>query len=204
MALDVHMANIQELDRRAVELSRSIVATITPDRLRLPTPCVEWDLGALLAHMTVQHHGFARAVDGEHTELADWHPTPVDTDPVGLYGKSADRVIMSFAAEATAGRKVYLPEIRDGITVPGRIAMGFHFVDYLVHTWDVAATLGRAVEFDDELLDAALLVAAQVPDDEASRQPGMAFGPKIAPPGDDKLDRLLTSLGRSPGWSTGA
>jgi len=204
MALDVHMPNIQELDRRAVELSRSIVATITPDRLRLPTPCVEWDLGALLAHMTVQHHGFARAVDGKHTELADWHPTPVDTDPVGLYGKSADRVIMSFAAEGTAGRKVYLPEIRDGITVPGRIAMGFHFVDYVVHTWDVAATLGRPVEFDDELLDAALLVAAQVPDDEASRQPGMAFGPKIASPGDDKLDRLLTSLGRSPGWSTGA
>jgi uncharacterized protein (TIGR03086 family) len=196
------MATIQELDRRAVELSRSIVATITPGQLRAPTPCAEWDLGALLAHMTAQHHGFARAVDGEHTELFDWHPTPVDTDPVGLYGESADRVITSFAADGTSRRPVYLPEIRDGITVPGRVAIGFHFVDYVVHTWDVAVALGQSVEFDDELLDAALVVAAQVPDDEASRRPGMAFGPKIASPGDDKLDRLLTSLGRSPSWHT--
>jgi uncharacterized protein (TIGR03086 family) len=209
MALDDPMTNIQELDRRAVELSRSIVATVTLTRLRLPTPCADWDLGALLAHMTVQHHGFARAVDGERTEPADWHPTPVDTDPVGLYGKSADRVIASFGAEGTSGRPVYLPEIRDGITVPGRIAMGFHFIDYVVHTWDVAATLGRPAEFydglfDDDLLDAALVVAAQVPDDEASRQPGMAFGPRITSSSDDKLDRLLTALGRSPGWSPGA
>jgi uncharacterized protein (TIGR03086 family) len=200
MALDVHVSNIQELDRRAVELSRSIVATVTQAQLRLPTPCAEWDLGALLAHMSVQHHGFARAVDGEHTELADWHPTPVDADPAGLYGKAADRVIASFGADGTSARTVYLPEVRDGITVPGRVAMSFHFVDYVVHAWDVAATLGRPVEFDDDLLAAANVVAAQVPDDEASRRPGMAFGPKIASPTDDELDRLLTALGRAPSW----
>lgn len=194
------MSNIEELDRRAVELSRSIVATVTQGQLRLPTPCAEWDLGALLAHMTVQHHGFARAVDGERTELADWHPTPVDADPAGRYAQAADRVIASFGAAGTSGRKVYLPEIRDGVTVPGRVAMGFHLVDYVVHAWDVAATLGKPVEFDDDLLDAALVVAAQVPDDEASRRPGMAFGPKIASPTGDKLDRLLTALGRSPSW----
>jgi hypothetical protein len=28
----------------------------------------------------------------------------------------------------------------------------------------------------------------------------MAFGPKIAPSTDDRLDRLLTALGRSPSW----
>jgi uncharacterized protein (TIGR03086 family) len=194
------MTDIRELDRRAVELSRSIVATVTQARLRDPTPCADWDLGALLAHLTVQHHGFARAVDGERTELSDWHPISVDDDPVARYGKAADRVIASFAAAGTSDRPVYLPEIRGGITVPGRVAMSFHFVDYVVHSWDVAAALGRPVDFDDDLLDAAIVVAAQVPDDEASRQPGMAFGPKLATPTDGKLDRLLTALGRSPNW----
>jgi uncharacterized protein (TIGR03086 family) len=195
-----HMTDIRELDRRAVELSRSLVATVTQARLRDPTPCAEWDLGALLAHLTVQHHGFARAVDGERTELADWHPTSVADDPVGRYGKAADRVIASFAADGTSDRAVYLPEIRNGITVPGRVAMSFHFVDYVVHSWDLAAALGRPLDVDDDLLDAALVVAAQVPADEASRQPGMAFGPKLATPSEDKLDRLLTALGRSPTW----
>jgi uncharacterized protein (TIGR03086 family) len=194
------MTDIRELDRRAVELSRSIVATVTQARLRDPTPCADWDLGALLAHLTVQHHGFARAVDGERTELSDWHPISVDDDPVALYGKAADRVIASFAADGTSDRPVYLPEIRGGITVPGRVAISFHFVDYVVHSWDVAAALGRPVDFDDDLLDAAIVVAAQVPDDEASRQPGMAFGPKLATPSESKLDRLLTALGRSPNW----
>jgi hypothetical protein len=28
----------------------------------------------------------------------------------------------------------------------------------------------------------------------------MAFGPKLTSPTEDKLDRLLTALGRSPSW----
>ncbi|HEX9335509.1 MAG TPA: TIGR03086 family metal-binding protein [Pseudonocardiaceae bacterium] len=193
--------DIQELDRRAVELSRSIVATVTSDQLSLPTPCADWDLGALLAHMSSQHHGFARAVDGERTELADWRPTPLGDDPVGAYHKAADRVISSFAAAGALERPAYLPEIRGGITVPGRVAISFHFIDYVVHGWDVAATVGHPFDADADLLAAALVVAAQVPDDDASRQPGMAFGPKLPDvPGGGQLDRLLTVLGRSPTW----
>lgn len=197
--------DIRELDRRAVELSRSIVVTVVPDQLSLRTPCVEWDLAALLAHMTVQHHGFARAVAGERTELADWRPTSITDDPVGLYQKAADRVTSSFADNGALTRMAYLPEIRGGITVPGRTAIGFHFIDYVVHSWDVAATLGatlgRSFEVAEDILDAALVIAAQVPDDEASRRPGMAFGPKLPEPGGaGKLESVLTMLGRSPVW----
>jgi uncharacterized protein (TIGR03086 family) len=200
MALDDGV-DILELDRRAVELSRSVVVTVTPGQMSQPTPCADWDLGALLAHMIIQHHGFARAVDGERTDVADWQPVPVDDDPIGRYHKAADRVILSFGTAGALERTAYLPEIRDGITVPGRVAVGFHFVDYVVHTWDVAATLRLPLSVDDDLLAAALVVAAQVPDDDASRQPGMAFGPKVpdAPDGD-RLDRLLRMLGRSPKW----
>lgn len=192
------MADIQELDRRAVEVSRSLVHTITTDRLGLPTPCAEWDLGALLAHMTVQHHGFARAVAGERTDLTDWRPMPLDDDVVGAYDAAADHVITAFLAPAA---KAYLPEIRGGVTVPTDLAMSFHFVDYVVHGWDVAATLGVPVEFDDEVLEAALAVATQVPDDDVSRGPGLAFGPGLpVAAGAVPLDRVLTMLGRSPNW----
>lgn len=173
----------------------------TADDLRRPTPCAAWDLGALLAHMTVQHHGFARAVAGERTELADWQPVPVGDDPAGLYAAAADHVIEAFAAEGAAERKAYLPEIRGGVTVPAPMAMGFHFIDYVVHSWDVAVTLGRSVEFDDEVLAMAVRVAGQVPDDPASRGEGFAFFPALPQtPGGDPLDRVLGLLGRSPNW----
>lgn len=191
------MADIQELDRRAVEVSRALVRTVGPAHLSLPTPCAEWDLRALLAHMTVQHHGFARAVAGEHTDVADWRPVPAD-DVVAAYDAAADHVLAAFRTPAD---KAYLPEIRGGVTVPAGMAMGFHFVDYVVHSWDVAAALGRTVEFDDEVLAAALDVARQVPTDDASRGPGLSFGPVLpAPPGAGTLDEVLTALGRSPGW----
>jgi uncharacterized protein (TIGR03086 family) len=195
------MDTIQELDRRAVEVSRGLVRNVTTAQLGLPTPCVEWDLGALLAHMTVQHRGFARAVAGERTELADWQPAPVTEDMAAAYCSAVDIVIAAFGAPGAENGRAYLPEIRGGITVPAGMAMGFHFVDYVVHSWDVAVSLGLPVEFDDDVLAAALRVAGQVPDDEASRGPGTAFASSLAVPDDaGPLDRVLTMLGRSPGW----
>lgn len=195
------MATIQELDRRAVEVSRSLVGTITADRLALPTPCGAWNLGTLLAHITIQHHGFARAVAGETTQLADWQPVSVDDDPAGRYDAAVDHVLTSFAAAGTPEAMAYLPEIRGGVTVPSAVAMSFHFIDYVVHSWDVAVSLGWPVEFDDEVLAMALTVARRVPDDPASRGPDVAFMPSLAPaPGGDPLDRVLMMLGRSPNW----
>jgi uncharacterized protein (TIGR03086 family) len=196
------MTDIRELDRRAVEVSRALVRTVGPEQhLTLPTPCAEWDLRALLAHMTAQHHGFARAVAGERTDVADWHPVPAD-DVVAAYDEAADHVLAAFRAPADTA---YLPEIRGGVTVPAAMAMGFHFVDYVVHSWDVAAALGRTGELDgeldDDVLAAALAVARQVPTDDASRGPGLSFGPVLpTAPGAGTLDQVLTLLGRSPAW----
>jgi uncharacterized protein (TIGR03086 family) len=193
--------DIQELDRRAVDVGRAIVATVTVEKLGLPTPCAEWDLGALLAHMTVQHHGFARAVAGERVELADWQPRPAGADVVARYDEAADRVIESFRSPADINGHAHLAEIQGGVSVPVATAISFHFVDYVVHGWDVAAALGVPIEFDDEVLTAALTVAAQVPADEASRAPGMAFAPTVATPaGGGLLAQVLASLGRSPSW----
>jgi uncharacterized protein (TIGR03086 family) len=192
------MDDIQDLDRAAVLASQELVRQIRPDQLGRPTPCAEWDLAALLAHLTVQHVGFARAVAGERTEPADWLPAPLAEDFVAAYDLAADQVLASFVEPAGSA---YLPEIRGGVTVPSAVAMRFHFVDYVVHSWDVAATLGLPVRFGDDVLTVALSVARQVPADDASRGPGTAFGPALAEPGGAAtLDRVLAMLGRSPDW----
>jgi uncharacterized protein (TIGR03086 family) len=79
------------------------------------------------------------------------------------------------------------------------MALGFHFVDYVVHAWDVAATLGVGLELPDHVLVAALAVARLVPTDPAGRGPGFAFAPPVdAPVGADPLDEALRLLGRTP------
>ena len=49
---------------------------------------------------------------------------------------------------------------------PAAQAISFHFIDYLVHGWDVARSLGVDYELEPDLLAAALPVAQAVPDGE--------------------------------------
>jgi uncharacterized protein (TIGR03086 family) len=192
--------DFQELDRRAVLTSRRIVASVTIADLDRPTPCAAWTLRALLEHMIAQHHGFAGAVDGVTDDLSIWKTASFGDDPVGAYDKAVERVLAAFGAEGVLGRPVYLPEIRDGVTVPAPLAMSFHFIDYVVHSWDVAMTIGAPVSFDDDVLDAALKVAVRVPDGAERQAPDAAFAPGRATTSTDKLDRVLALLGRSAGW----
>ena len=56
--------------RTAVTASVDVVNAVTLDDLDRPTPCAGWNLADLLAHMTVQHYGFAAAARGNGADLA--------------------------------------------------------------------------------------------------------------------------------------
>jgi len=194
--------DVVELDRRTVVTTAEFVAAIRPGDLDRPTPCAGWTVRDLLAHMIGQHHGFAVAASGDPTELADWRPRPVGDDPAGGYNESATLVTAAFGAPGVLERSFWLPEVRTSAPFPAAMAIGFHFIDYVVHGWDVARSIGIPVRFDDDLVAAVLPLAQQVPDAPKFRGPGKAFAPGVAvPPGASPLDRVVAMLGRDPGWT---
>jgi uncharacterized protein (TIGR03086 family) len=167
-----------------------------------PTPCAQWHLGDLLAHMTVQHLGFAAAAAGHGADPGLWRPRPSPEDPAGAYARAAEKVLAAFAPDDVLDREFALPEVGAAHTVPGRMAIGFHFVDYVVHGWDVARSVGVAWHLPDEVLRAALPIAEAVPDDGTRLAEGAAFGPRHPEPDDDDLlGRILALLGRAPDWT---
>jgi uncharacterized protein (TIGR03086 family) len=100
-----------------------------------------------------------------------------------------------------ADARFALPEFSTDVTFRGERAVGFHFLDYVVHTWDVSRALGVTVAPAPDLVTAALPVAAAVPDGPGRSRPGAAFAPRLAPAdGATDLDRLLALVGRSPDW----
>lgn len=108
----------------------------------------------------------------------------------------------AFAEHDVPDRTFYLPEIRDGGPYPATTAIGFHLVDEVVHAWDLAKSIGVPVDFDDEVLDAALSISAQVPNIPASRGEGFAFALGVeTDQGVATLDRVLALLGRRPDWT---
>ncbi|WP_393062262.1 TIGR03086 family metal-binding protein [Streptomyces sp. LN549] len=193
--------DIVQLDRAAVLESVRVVERAGPGDWDRPTPCDRWTLRLLVAHMGVQHLGFAAAARGEGADPAAWEPRPAGDDPVGWYRGAAHALLDCFAQPGLRERRFTLPEIDAEATFAAPTAIGFHFIDYVVHSWDVAAALGVRTAFPPAVLDAALPIALRVPGGDRREQPGAAFRPALDPaPGADTLRLVLSALGRSPDW----
>src|SRR5439155_13833275 len=171
--------DIRQLDADAVRASVAVVSQATGPDLDRATPCGDWTLAELLAHMTAQHHGFAAAAAGRGADPAVWQTTVDGDDPVSAYAAAAEHVIAAFAQDGVLQRPFTLPEITTRITFPGAQAIGFHFIDYVVHTWDVARSLGIALQLPADLVLAALPIAEAVPDGDERQRPGAAFRPSL-------------------------
>jgi uncharacterized protein (TIGR03086 family) len=199
------ISDIRPFHRAAVLASVDVVAAVRRDDLRRPTPCAGWNLLDLLAHMTVQHHGFAAAArgggDSPTVWAADRVTDAVAADPAGTYAAAAADVLDAFSADRVLDATFSLPEFGPGAIFPGAIAIGFHFVDYVVHGWDVARSIGAPFALPDDVVAAALPLVFVIPDGDYRAMDGAPFGPAVAAPdGATDFDRILGHLGRSPDW----
>ncbi|MFD6159155.1 TIGR03086 family metal-binding protein [Nocardia sp. NPDC060256] len=184
---------------QAVRTSIGLVEQLTSADLSKPTPCAGWTLHGLLTHMIAQHYGFAAAARGD-SDPVQWKLRPLGADPVASYRAAAEHVIEAFAEPGVLDRKFSLAEFSADYEFSGAQAVSFHFIDYVVHSWDVAKTLGLAVHFDAELVEAAFPVAQAVPGGDIRLAPGAAFGPEVQWSTEDRLDQIIAMLGRSPEW----
>lgn len=191
--------------RIALLASVDIVSAVTLEDLRRPTPCAGWNLADLLVHMTIQHHGFAAAARGNGADPAVWQPATVANavaaDPAGTYSAAAADVLDAFAADGVLEAPFALPEFGPGASFPGALAIGFHFVDYVVHGWDVAKSIGSTFDLPADVVAAVLPLVMAVPDGDFRNTDDAAFGPPLsATHATTDLDRVICYLGRSPGW----
>jgi uncharacterized protein (TIGR03086 family) len=198
-------SDIRPLHRTAVLHSIDIVNAVAREDFGRPTPCGDWTLLDLLAHMTVQHRGFAAAARGAGADPENWNVDAVvdavRADHARAYAGAAHDVIDAFAADGTPEALFQLPEFGEGAAIPGAMAMGFHFVDYVVHGWDVAASLGVRYELPADVIAAVLPLVLAVPDGEFRCEEGAPFGLAIEQAGGDDFDRILRHLGRRPDWA---
>lgn len=188
-------------DTLAVRISMVLAEKVRPEDLDRPTPCADWDVAALLVHMSAQHRGFAAAAAGRGSSMPEWRTRPVAGDPVADYALACNEVIAAFAPDDVPERLFALPEFGPDVRVPGRQAISFHLIDYVVHAWDIARSIGAPFTVPAGLLRTAQSIAEAVPDGDFRLAPGAAFAPRLPTPSDaDPLARIVTLLGRSPSW----
>lgn len=183
------------LDQSATSLCLAAVTAVRPDQLDLPTPCSEWNLGELIAHLVAENRGFAANATGVIDRVA-WKPGPPDEITLAKFPTSVEKVTGAFAEHDVLERRV---EVREFGVFPGRVAVAMHFVGYLVHAWDVARAIGRSDPIPDELAEAALRLSPLFP---VERPAGGAFAAAVPVDADAPAsERLLGLVGRDPKWS---
>jgi hypothetical protein len=122
-----------------------------------------------------------------------------------VHREAAAEALTAFAEPGALEREFTLPEL--GRSFPGIQVVAFHFVDYVVHAWGVAAALGVRLHLTDEVRGAALAAVARlVPTDAEYRAPRSAFAPALeVPESTGPLEEALWLPSRSPGaWPTPA
>ncbi|RKE10269.1 uncharacterized protein (TIGR03086 family) [Catellatospora citrea] len=191
-----HM-DLRDLDRRALAAAAAAVNRVKRADLARPSPCGDWTLGQLLGHMIGHNRGFAAAAAGKPTDPSVWDDLTPPTDPRRAFADSVTLVTKAFSAKTLLDRKI---EVYGYGTFTAPTVLGMHFVDFLVHAWDVAKSTGADATLDPDLSASAMTIALRWPTGRPSKAFGVMVEPAAdAPPGD----RLVAYLGRSPGWPDG-
>jgi uncharacterized protein (TIGR03086 family) len=181
--------------RAALDVASTYVARVDPSQLRLPTPCAGWDLQQLLDHMVGQHVGFATVVAEGEAPADAYRPVPFTPES---WAESVRALGDAFAAADLDARVVEV-ELDPVRPLPIRILVGAQWLDTVVHTWDIATTLGERYDPPADVAEAMLQMATVIPDDDRRDRPGAAFAHGLTVDGG-AWDQTLAFLGRNPNW----
>lgn len=186
-----------ELHRHALHGARHVLTNVHgPADLDRPTPCADWDLGALSAHLLGQNHGFALALAHGDAPADAYAPRPVTAGSLlSGWDESVNALLAALAAPAEGVR---LAEVAPDALLPLAAVVRIHLLDTAVHTWDVATSLGLEHRPADAVLDLVAETARGVPAGASRTGAGAAFAPPVDGTGQDPWADTLARLGRRP------
>ncbi|MGW1992492.1 TIGR03086 family metal-binding protein [Embleya sp. NPDC001921] len=188
---EIGALDVRALHRRAIVCALDTLRSVRSGQMDLPTPCAGWDLRDLIGHMVAENRGFVAAAGGS-TEPDAWRDDSLGDDPWVDFATTAVDVVAALAGDEVSERRLL---IREFGSFPGSVAIAMHFVDNLVHAWDVARTIGAPDAIDPELA----LIALSFAERWKLGKPGGAFGGAVGAPADATPgERLVALLGRTP------
>lgn len=169
-----------------------LVADLRPEELDAPTPCPDWDVRTVVAHLI-------GSVDRARVVAQGAAPFSVPTVVAGIpddalaerYAAALAQCAQVWADDSVLDRELTAP----WGTVTGRGALLTWAKEPLVHGWDLAVSTGRPAEAPADLVTPALADAEHA-FPRAARGGPIPFGPPVDPAdGAGPNERLANWLG---------
>jgi uncharacterized protein (TIGR03086 family) len=181
----------------AADTSMDVVQGIGPDQLGLPTPCPEYDVGALLGHLNGWMTDRSQAAAAKRT-IPGAPDEELDTSP-GWAERLATGARAAAAAWSESAAWEGASSLSGTMEMPAPALGGLVFAEFLLHGWDLAVATDQKYVLDDELASALLAQVSAMA--EMGRRYG-AFGPEVTiAPSAPPADRALGLAGRDPAWT---
>jgi len=181
--------------RRAFEQAALVVKGVSPGQLGQPTPCSEFDVGALLAHLLGVGNRIGGIGRGEAQAGEVATETGIASDEWGdAFDRAMEAALQAWSDDSLLERELVLPFG----TFPGPLVARIYMLELVAHAWDLAAATGQVPILDPDLAELALPIAeAMLPPQPRGGE--MPFGPVVeVPQGRPPYDRLAGYLGRRP------
>lgn len=165
---------------RALDQMGDVLASIHQGHLTKPTPCNDWDVGHLIAHVLAAPGNFLQMSQGEQP---DWSATPplAEDEWAAEFRNSADDLIHFWhqqGDEADTGK------------------VDWQTAEMAVHTWDLVRATGMRIGLDPQVAERGLAFMSQGLTEDNR---GQAFGPAVEVADDAPIyERLVAFAGRDP------
>jgi uncharacterized protein (TIGR03086 family) len=181
------------LINNCLDWADGVVARIRDEQRDAATPCPEFTVDSLMAHL----------VDG----LA-WYgelPAGGSVDPREVHGPDVRQVgyVDAFrSVHATIRRNWTAERLAGTFPMGGTEVTGAGITEYMIvealgHGWDLATATGQPVRVDPDVAEAALAVAHGL-GEEVLRSPGMMAAAVPVDADAPAIDRFAAYLGREP------
>jgi uncharacterized protein (TIGR03086 family) len=177
----------------AISYALAACVQVAPGEMTLPTPCADWDLESLLAHLAASMADLESALRTGHLDLEPDDPATPDPDgddPVELLRDRAANLLFACYAHHGPDRFVLV----GGLPLPAEIVACTGAVEIAVHGWDVRAARGRGGPIPPVLATRMLRLSPLL----VTGREGLFGTPVQVPAQASPGDQLVAYLGRHP------
>jgi uncharacterized protein (TIGR03086 family) len=177
----VTTATQQSIDvlSRALAQTADVLSGIPADRLAAGTPCRDWDVADLVAHVVAAPRNFTLMAGGGQPDWSAKPPLPDDW--AAEFRAAADDLLRMWdeAGESASPQNV-----------------DWQTAEFAVHTWDLVRATGQSTDLDPEVAQRGLdFMSAALTSDNR----GEVFAPAVTLPEEAPVyDRLAAFAGRDP------
>ena len=179
-----------DLGPAANELSR-VVSGVSDAQLGDPTPCSEWTVRDLLAHV----HQFATVFTCNARKEQARPPEGLVDDWRETIPGQLDALIGAWSVESAWRGRVSAGGVELAATDNAVVAAE----ELVVHGWDLARATGQDLRVDDARID-LVDVFLGLFGEELSTGEGPFSPAVVVPETATRLERTLARTGRDPGW----